>query len=208
MKVTSIVFAVVIAISVLPVFSQSKLPTEQTATTKDGKTVILKGDGTWQYASPAQTGDSLGELTIEAALVYRSGDVKPVARANFTLLDESAVKILRDAGLSTNPRERAMGGDTDSNLLFTFASGLTYPELPDYSGFIRTAMSAMPSHVKATGTSDFQGNVTFKDLAPGIYHAMCYYRTPRGFAFWNMQVDVKPGKNTIVFDQNNAAVAL
>src|SRR5437868_2853289 len=43
-------------------------------------------------------------LTLEAGLVYKSGDVKPVPRNEFYLLDDDAEKILKDAGIEKKGR--------------------------------------------------------------------------------------------------------
>src|SRR5438552_1880647 len=74
--------------------------TTQTATTKEGRTVILKSDGTWEYEkdnvptsttkTPSVRKDAT--LSFEAGLVYKSGDVKPVARTTFYLLDNELGK--------------------------------------------------------------------------------------------------------------------
>src|SRR5437764_14620029 len=61
----------------------------QTAVTRDGRTVILKNDGTWEYqqkvpnAIVPTVSKQKGTLSIEAGLVFQSGDVKPVARTTF-----------------------------------------------------------------------------------------------------------------------------
>jgi hypothetical protein len=48
----------------------------------------------------AQAPAKNASLQIEAALVYRNGDVKPVARVQVLVLDASLARILADAGLT------------------------------------------------------------------------------------------------------------
>lgn len=195
----------------------------QTATTRDGRTVLLKSDGTWEYtddpitpsAATPNSGAGItatnaasqsGELSLEAALVFRSGDVKPMARTVFYLLDDDLAKILRTAGLKTSQRYGAMQ-DTDHNLLFTFGSASKYPSLEDHAQFYSTATEALKPHIKQSITTDFSGKATFQNVPVGNYFLMGFGLTPRGFVLWNIAVEMKPGTSSITLDQNNAAFA-
>lgn len=115
--------------------------TTQTATTKEGRTVLLKSDGTWEYSSdpvaPSQPEPSpapspiaaaapspeLAVLSIEAAVVYNVGGAQPVARTDFALLDQPLPKILRDAGLHVGDYEAERNR----------ASRRQFPTMPDFS---------------------------------------------------------------------------
>jgi hypothetical protein len=195
----------------------------QTATTKDGRTVLLKSDGTWEYTNDpivtappaAQTepvsvpsaSTALGSLSLESALVFRSGDVKPMARVAFYLMDENLATVLRKAGLKVSSRygNRA---DTDQNLLFEFGSAEKFPSLPDMASFRNSALEAMKPHIKANITTDFSGKATFTDIPPGDYYLVAVGITPRGFVVWNVPVSIKAGvASSITLDQNNAAFA-
>jgi hypothetical protein len=194
----------------------------QTATTKDGRTVLLRSDGTWEYTddpvaptissnSPApvlsaSATPQSGTLSLEAALVFRSGDVKPMARTVFYLLDDDLAKILRSAGLRTSQRYGTME-DTDQNLLFSFGSASKYPSLEGQTQFYSTAMEALKPHIKQSITTDFSGKATFQNVQSGNYFLMGFGVTPRGFVLWNLAVEIKPGTTSITLDQNNAAFA-
>jgi len=194
----------------------------QTATTKDGRTVLLKSDGTWEYTDdpvtppPAPTSPEsitaanvpsrAGELSFEAALVFRSGDVKPMARTVFYLLDDDLAKILRSAGLKTSQRYGTMQ-DTNQNLLFTFGSASKYPSLEDHAQFYSAATEALKPHIKQSVTTDFSGKATFQNVPVGTYFLMGFGLTPRGFVLWNITVEIKSGSSSITLDQNNAAFA-
>lgn len=194
----------------------------QTATTKDGRTVLLKSDGTWEYtddpvtppAAPssaagitsANVASQSGELSLEAALVFRSGDVKPMARTVFYLLDDDLAKILRSAGLKTSQRYSTMQ-DTDQNLLFTFGSASKYPSLEGHAQFYSTATEALKPHIKQSITTDFSGKASFQNVPVGNYFLMGFGLTPRGFVLWNVAVEIKLGSSSITLDQNNAAFA-
>ena len=66
------------------------------------------GSKSQQQPSPpgSEAGKAQSTLSVEAGLVYKSGDVKPVPRNEFYLLDDDAEKILRDAGIEKKGRLR------------------------------------------------------------------------------------------------------
>jgi hypothetical protein len=224
MKAPTIVLLILLLVSTtLPQTRRASSPkatpkvSVQTATTKDGRTVLLKSDGTWEYTddpvapsaavvSPASDAAQWGALSLEAALVFRSGDVKPMARTVFYLLDDDLAKILRAAGLKTSQRYGTMQ-DTDQNLLFTFGSASKYPSLEDHAQFYATATEALKPHIKQSITTDFSGKANFQNVPVGNYFLMGFGLTPRGFVLWNVAVEIKPGSSSITLDQNNAAFA-
>jgi hypothetical protein len=76
------------------------------ATTKDGRKVILMSDGTWKYGnSPANEGvdnspnKADATLSLETGIIYQSGEVIPVARTTFYLLDDDVLRIAKNAGI-------------------------------------------------------------------------------------------------------------
>jgi hypothetical protein len=123
--------------------------TTQTTTTKEGRTVVLKSDGTWEYAKdnepapatkPPTGGRKNATLSFEAGLVYQSGDVKPVARTTFYLLDDNLGKILKAAGLQP-PRRFSSGSDRpiEEELADAFGSSVVYTILDEYKTFYPAA---------------------------------------------------------------------
>lgn len=140
----------------------------QTATTKDGKTVLLKSDGTWEYTSdpvaepkPEPTPEpvaaatpELASLSIEAAIVYSMGGAQPVARTDFLLLDESLPKILREAGLNV--------GDLDAE--HTRESRRKFPTMPDFS-----KMSPAKADTDENLVTDFALASKFPSLGDGQF---------------------------------------
>jgi hypothetical protein len=187
--------------------------TIQTATTEDGRKVILRSDGTWIYADAgvvggtqtaksAAVGRQNADLSFDTGLVFKSGDVKPVARATFYLLDDDLENILRSSGF------QAEGG---SSLLATLALKYVGRELEALRGSNVTtfdkAMEAVKPHIVATTTTDFGGKGQFSPVAPGTYHLMHVGEIGRSVVLWNLKIDLKPGQNSITLDQNNAAEA-
>lgn len=186
--------------------SKSQAVTTQTAVTKDGRTVLLKSDGTWEYSAD-KTVQNAGSIEIKAALVYRSGDVKPVARAQFYLLDADLIAILRGAGLKAVGLEAESRGDNDDTLLFSYGLALKYPTNDDYVAFYPKATEAVKSHIKYTGISDFEGRLTFENIEAGSYFIFCHTVTQKGFVLWSLPVQIRDGKVQIILDQNNAKFA-
>ncbi|MDX6402963.1 MAG: hypothetical protein QOH70_418 [Blastocatellia bacterium] len=183
----------------------------QTATTKEGRTVILKSDGTWEYAkeseeapatTTARSGLKNSTLSFEAGLVYQSGDVKPVARVTFYLLDDDLGKILKGAGLKTC---LLSSGNADVDLISTFARSSRAPSLECYIDFYPAAITALKPHVLQSVTTDFGGKASFATVAAGMYYLMGVTGTPRTAVIWNLKVDLKPGQISVTLDQNNAA---
>lgn len=191
--------------------NQSKSTAPQTATTKDGRVVILNPDGKWKYANEADTDiekSSISLISLEAAIIYRSGNVKPIARTQFHLLDQSLVQILREAGLRPDRQWIQPQGD-DEALVNTFAYAVT-TKLIDPS-FLSKALPALKPHIVQTVTTDFTGKASFDSVKAGSYFVVGIAQTATGssggHAVWNLKVEVKPGTSNVILDQNNAVYA-
>ena len=192
--------------------------TSQSATTGDGKSVVLSSNGTWKYAidspetvlsepSTRPQGKANSILSFETGLVFKSGDVKPVARATFYLLDDDLAKILRTAGLVA-PRNYSGSGNTDEDLVDAYASSIKYRIMGAYKEFGPAAENAVRPHIIQTITTGFDGKATFETVAAGTYYLMGMSETPKGYVIWNLKVELKPGKNFVTLDQNNAVTAI
>src|SRR5262245_46985979 len=72
----------ILALCALILFTSAALA-QQTAVTSDGKKVVLNADGTWKFAEPT----SGVTLKIEAGIAHKTGDLQPMARATFYLLE-------------------------------------------------------------------------------------------------------------------------
>ncbi len=121
-----------------------------------------------------------GTLSFETGLVFKSGDVKPVARTTFYLLDNALSKILGDAGLQT-PKGYESGGDPNKDLVDSFASSIAFNLVPAYKDFYPAAMTALKPHIIQTVTTDFSGKATFEPAAAGTYYLMGVSTTPNGY---------------------------
>lgn len=150
-------------------------------------------------ATAAQLDVGTGNLTIQAGIVYRMGGPQPVARAQFYLLKRDLADILSAAGLRP---------DKNMNIVQTFGFAARYQALSNYARFYQMASQAIQPNVVATVTTDFTGIAQFVSIPAGSYYLMGYTQTRGGFALWNLPVGVTTGHNSIVLDQNNAAIAL
>lgn len=156
-------------------------------------------------ASAASVGQA--QLSLEAGLVYKSGDTKALSRVTFYLLDADLGKILQDAGLQPDESLARIYTDTNKALIVNYASSLKFGILPKFQAFSTIATPAIKPHIIQTVTTDFSGKAAFEPLAAGSYFLMGYTETARGYAIWNLPVSLKAGVNSIVIDQNNAVDA-
>src|ERR1051325_3682068 len=127
--------------------------TVQSATTDDGKRVQLRSDGTWKYSETTETTPTVtvaptapqtSALSLEAGLVFKSGDIRPVARTEFHLLDESLLKILRDAGVQPRPGDR---DTSDRSIVFSYGLERKFGSEQNFPAGVQEAIN---KHVIAT----------------------------------------------------------
>jgi len=177
----------------------------------NGRTVILNGDGTWEYfqeISPSigQTNDDQkGTLSFDASVGSTSGDLKPIAGGTFYLLNDDLLNILQTSGLK--PEKRLSLLDTFSMANYGSSLGIER----NSKVFVK-AMESVKPHVVATTTSDSNGKGKFSSIVPGTYYLMnvsvVYLNTgsliDRSALLWNLKVEIKSGQNSITLDQENA----
>jgi len=156
---------------------------QQTATTSDGKKVLLHSDGTWKYAE-ALSGVT---LKVEAGLVYTTGPV-PVARVPFTLLDTDPTPEL-----VALPRTPAGYWGGIAQLSFSCLPN-DYPAAP----------AIVRKYVRYTLTTGFDGKAELSDIKPGKYWLVgVAVKAPAGCVLWLMEVDLTKNQS-LILDQNNA----
>jgi hypothetical protein len=151
--------------------------------------------GALAAAAPAAAAQQSTTLSIEAGIIYKMGGNQPVARTEFMLLDQSLETVLREGGVS----------EGRTGVLSTYAFAVKYPE--QFPGVAARAAQAIKSHLFSSVSTDFAGKAQFADLKPGSYYLAGLTSTRKGFAIWNLPVEVKTGQNSVFLDQNNAATA-
>jgi len=211
--------------------AESTEETTQTATTSDGRKVILKSDGTWEYYKetppsvavpketpqnvtvPKETSPSIAVpndseksiLSFDARVVSKSGDAKPIAGGTFYLLDDDLNRILQTSDLK--PEKRLSLLNTFSMANYGSSLGIER-SAKAFAG----AMESVKPHIVATTTSDFNGKGQFSSLVPGTYYlvnvSVVYLNTgslnDRKAILWNVKVQIQPGQNSTTLDEKNA----
>lgn len=172
-----------------------------TATTTDGRKVSLKPDGTWAFVESGEA-----TVSIEAGLVYQSGDTKPLARVTFWLLNKEPGQILVDAGLKAFAETSIFADIPPLQLLHTLGAAASYPAT-EYRAFFDAAVRALQKHVIEITTTDFNGKAAFNPVSVGVCYLLGFTKTPKGFALWSIKLDLKPGQQKIILDQHNALFA-
>ncbi len=151
--------------------------------------------------TPAPT-PTIGSLSVEAGLIYESGDVKPVARTTFILLDEDLRIILKPFGETPG----TLGSMMD--LLRHISEGSSTTIDKEHQEKARAEYSqiksAVESHIVATATTDFSGKAKFESLAPGIRFVYGEFRVGDERVAWNVKVELAAGKDAaLILDNSN-----
>lgn len=139
-------------------------------------------------------------LAIEAAVIYRSGDVKPVARVQFLVLDVSLPTILAS---TPQPQDLSIiTRDKDLQLIITYAKAAL--NAPEHERFFIQASAAIKPHIIASEMTGFDGRAELDNLPAKPCYIVAVARAGQSWLIWNLKAELKPGKNKILFDQNNA----
>ena len=181
------------------------------ATTKDGKPVILKSDGTWRYATAAERtteppAPKKATLSIETGIIYRTGEVVPVARTTFYLLDDDVLTIAKNGGLQPKAETLRIFKTVDEALLSDIGYALAGRHQVLYTDFAASFLKVLEPHIITKFTTDFSGKATVPDLEAKQYFLFGAGATRRSNALWNLKIDLTK-ETHIVLDQNNAATA-
>jgi uncharacterized lipoprotein YehR (DUF1307 family) len=149
-------------------------------------------------------------LSIEAGLVYKSGDVKPVARNEFYLLDDDAEKIIKEAGVEKKGRLKKW---KEISWLDSYAAAklcvnrLTRcPALKDAWDLVNDVTEALKPHIVKSLTTGFDGKASFEPVTSGTYYVMGIYLRDEGFVSWNVKVELNSASQQLILDQNNSSM--
>lgn len=193
--------------------------TTQTATTEDGKAVILSSNGTWKYAAESTTPVEAttakpkvavagpiktGNIDIEAGLVFNSGDVKPVGRATFYILREDGKKVLlTQEHFDAYSQDTSRFGLPKSFDKWSLYEAVLYMDGRIAPTFALAAKKALDTAAINQATTGFDGKASFSNVPVGDYFLFGYYSFGKQTTYWNVPVSVKPGANKIILDNDN-----
>lgn len=187
MKIKIVVAAMILVVScalvVVPVLSQRR----RTQSPKPKPTPV----------SPSPTPAPLGKLSVEAGVVFKNGDTKPVARTIFYLLDENVLGAKYDSCAK------------DPLCLGSFIANVrAHEQLDRDTGRPFTSLEdQLAPHVVATATTSFDGRAVFEPLSPGKRFLYGAFRVGDQYIAWNVEVEIVSGRELdLILDNSGAEV--
>jgi hypothetical protein len=159
-------------------------------------------------------------LSVEVALVFKSGDVRPVARTEFFLLNKDFETILQESNFTSDvpqklkePFNKIKSIDAFSMLMKVskeakrskYDSPTRTAELEAIDLSVVKALTAIHSHIAYKTTTDFQGKAQFLDIKHGDYYLVGHTQVGESVVVWNLKTNVKSGENSLTLDQNNTS---
>lgn len=165
------------------------------------------GDETMVVNQPIPTAQTPNNsLSIEAAIIYQSGQVMPVARTTFLLLDDDFISILKNAAVQPTQMTSKTYSDYSKAIFTDMGFAERYGSLPEYQRFISSVAAALKPHIKYTFDTDFNGKAIITGIAPGIYYLFGSANTRQAGIVWHLPIDTAT-TNSVVLDNKNAAFA-
>jgi hypothetical protein len=214
--ITILILGLTISAQRKPSSKPSQPIIETDGTTKDGKAVVLRSDGTWKF-DDRQTPTAAGRLVdFQAAVIFKSGEVVPVPRANFYLLDTNlqdvlATEVNRQILISDIRARAPKPNDELTEMMVSEYQKMTL------KGFIKNAVGLTLSQnyvditrplilkaAKFTVMTDFQGNGSFRDVPPGKYFLFGHTEMRKNFIVWHVEISVDKSDQKIILDTNNS----
>jgi hypothetical protein len=144
-------------------------------------------------------------LKLETGIIFNNGDVVPVARTDFYLLDQDLETILRGASppftVEKNIPTLVSSYWVWSMKVAILGSG---PRSRDKANLDRASALIRP-HVVATCTTGFKGDAECS--APrGSYYLLGFATIRQANVLWHLKIDLNADQK-VILDQKNAVVA-
>jgi len=149
-------------------------------------------------------GTANNTLSVEAGIVMKSGDVKPVARQEFYLLDRdpSGIPEIWDANVPT--AQRSSGLQLVSLGLVLEIAKKACPTTDERLASACPQLEAFRKHTVASIITDFSGKGKFTGPAR-VYYLFSYVNIGNNQIAWSMKIDLTRGGQAIILDNRNAA---
>ncbi len=138
---------------------------------------------------PETVAPDKGTVNIEAKIATKSGDIQPVQKEKFYLLDKDLQTILSEANIND---------ETGQGLNTAFGLSVVYPD--KYKETNKKALDAINKHVKYDVLTDATGKAQMKGVKPDAYYLFGITKTRNGYAIWSSPVSIQPGDNKLVLD--------
>lgn len=146
-------------------------------------------DTTITSVPPETIAPDKGTVNIEAKIATKSGDIQPVQKEKFYLLDKDLQSILSEANIND---------ETGQGLNTAFGLSVVYPD--KYRETNKKALDAINKHVKYDVLTDATGKAQMKGVKPDAYYLFGITKTRNGYAIWSSPVSIQPGDNKLVLD--------
>lgn len=144
-----------------------------------------------------------GTLSVEAGLVFKAGDVKPVARTQFYLLDDSLETILKNAKVEPFVEQLSVLQNYAVGQYAKKNFSATTPE--NTKAIILKTENAIKPHIVSTMTTDFNGKGVFPTVKSGKYYLMGVGEAGKQTVIWDMPVNIQSSSQSVILDNNNSA---
>lgn len=152
-------------------------------------------------------------LNIEAKIIYNMGGAQAVARQKFYLLN----KDLFDPDKENFKKKYENITDENAKVVFIMQSTLLYSlqkfvtdgkvEEGKEKVFLDILEKSKPvwaDFIVAETITDFDGKAAFENVPSGKYWLASQTETRSAFTLWDLPLELKPGENKLLLDQNNA----
>jgi hypothetical protein len=155
-----------------------------------------------------------GNLNLEAGLVFKNGDVKPVARVEFLLLRNHPEDLIRTRKLhpiyeSDVSQHKLYSGERMFKPTtfdeWTFRSAALAVKATFAPNFFQAAANALAGSTVASSITGFDGKTTFENVPVGDYFIFGRYQVDERAAMWGLPVTIKVGTNKMILDNHNEA---
>jgi hypothetical protein len=146
------------------------------------------------------------DFNIEASVVYPSGEVVPVSRSTFYILDTDLLTILKEAEIQpTENTLQVFKGNTDKALISDAGYSLSGRYSSPFSEIAAKVSEAIKGHIVQKITTDYQGKGAFKGLDGENYYLFGTGGTRFSNVIWNMKIDA--ANSSLTLNQSNAISA-
>lgn len=171
-----------------------------------------------QYDMEKSKISETASVEIEAALVFQSRDIKPVARETFYLLKEDPASLILTKENYEMEKMEAAKEKLTKDMIASKFEAWNLKQATLYNSFFPVYQNAIVNILKGKAAiiveTGFDGKIKIDSLPIGGYYLFGIYHYGEGrydfgiylpqAAIWNLPITVKSGKNKIILDNKNS----